>query len=166
MAVWIRHRRTCMTEAPCPRGGRDGALATGRPMWCVVLVIALVGLVGGCAQPPAPDQGPDAPPSADYGPYPQAYQESVQRYVTTTLQGLADADYVGWRGSIQARSTVAGKALVGYAVCVWLTPPPQEGGAPGRTQHYFLIHDGVVTRHLGGGDDSDRALAQQGCAAL
>jgi hypothetical protein len=163
MAVWMRSRRTFMPDAQCARGGLDGALAAG--LWRIVLVLALMRLVGGCAQAPAPDHPSDAPTRAAYGPYPQAYQEIVQRYVTTTLKGLADADYVGWRGPLQARSVVAGKALVGYAVCVWLTPLPRQGGAPGRTQHYFLINNGVVTRHLGGGD-GDQALAQQGCAAL
>jgi hypothetical protein len=144
----------------------DGALAAGISMWRVVLVIALVGLGAGCAQPSAPDQPPDGPTSADYGPYPQAYQEIVQRYVTTTLKGLADADYAGWRGPSPVRSTITGKTFAGYAVCVWIHAKMRDGGAPGRTQHYFLIHTGVVTRHLGGGGDSDQALAQQGCAAL
>ncbi len=147
--------------------------------WNLGAVSLLV--ITGCATGPSPVQMMDQDtarwraslpePGADYGIYPQNYQEIV----TTAIAGiLKDPDSAKYSGFTQPRhdqvihlefqsdgkgglvtdgsSPPVRTAIYGYAVCVAVNAKNSYGGYTGNQTYWLLIRDGQVIRTAQAGE--------------
>lgn len=118
-------------------------------------------LLAGCAPSPP---SPEVLASADYGGYPNDYQDVIQSYMNGVLIDPGSAQYEwikgpkkGWIG------TMGGGQHFGYAVCAWINAKNRFGGYTGRQLHFFMLHDGQVAEHAGGSSDWEQIKAEKWC---
>ncbi len=96
--------------------------------------------------------------NADYGKYPNDYQETVKSYMGNLLFDPYSAVYSNWRGPAQGYS--GGRFVqtaFGYRVCVDINAKNRMGGFVGNKRHYFVIHNDRIVQQL------DEFGAQQLC---
>src|SRR5713101_5279301 len=110
------------------------ALLTG------VLFFSLVS----CAHRPTPEELA----TADYGAYPNNYQEIVKGYFAILLKDPYSAQYELWKGPTQMWYSFFDHGRFGYGVCVGINAKNSYGGYTGLKVHYVLINNGVVVRHM------------------
>jgi hypothetical protein len=98
--------------------------------------------VVGCVQPPSTQELA----SADYGEYPQDYEEIIKRYNLTMLKDPGSAIYEAWRGPSSGWASGIGTGTkYGWRVCVLVNAKNGFGGYTGFEPAGYIIHDGVVT---------------------
>ena len=96
--------------------------------------------------------------NADYGAYPNDYQEIIKNNMEKLLFDPYSVVYSNWRGPAQGYS--GGRFIqtaFGYRVCVDINAKNRMGGYVGNKLHYFLIHDGRIVQQF------DEHSAQQLC---
>ena len=119
-------------------------------MKTIVALLVVVAFIS-CASAPPPT--PEQIAAADYGPFPENYQEIVQSHMANVLIDPASAEYVNWRGPSKgwAGDRMSGYSF-GYRVCVEVNAKNRMGGYAGRKLWHFVIRDGKVAQSLGGYD--------------
>jgi len=96
--------------------------------------------------------------NADYGDYPNNYQEIIRSYMENVLFDPYSAVYSNWSGPSQGYS--GGRFVqiaFGYRVCVDINAKNRMGGYVGKKRYYFLIHNGRIVQQF------DELNAQQLC---
>jgi hypothetical protein len=128
----------------------------------VKLVLAMLAgiMLAGCAAP-----SPSEMASADYGAYPDNYQEVVQNFMAATLKDPGSAQYNFIGGPMRAWNGLGGRAY-GYAVCVNINAKNSYGGYVGYHLNYFLIHDGRVVKSISGSGQYTQPMAEGACRAV
>lgn len=114
-------------------------------------------LFAGCAGTLKPT--PDEIASADYGVYPDNYQEIATAYI---LKGLIDpysAVFSGWQGPSKGWISDSSKVYFGYEVCVSVNAKNRMGGYSGSKLHYFLIKNDTFVHE--GGDYNHGTIGEE-----
>ncbi len=86
---------------------------------------------------------------ADYGSYPQNYEQTIKDYLYPILIDPKSTDYRFVRTPTKAWNGWGGTKF-GYAVCVYVNSKNRFGGYTGAKMNYFLIKNDVVLSHLFG----------------
>jgi hypothetical protein len=88
-------------------------------------------------------------PNADYGSYPENYEELVKAYLARSLKDPESARYSNFsqpRKEHIITSVSAKEATYGYSVCVSVNAKNSYGGYTGNHVFWFFIRDGKVLR--------------------
>lgn len=96
--------------------------------------------------------------NADYGTYPNNYQEIIKNYMDNLLFDPYSAVYSNWRGPSQGYS--GGRFIqiaFGFRVCVDINAKNRMGGYVGKKLHYYIINNGRIVQQF------DEFSAQQLC---
>jgi hypothetical protein len=124
----------------------------------IIYMVIMTGLLAGCAIKPSREELA----KADYGTYPTNYEESIKAYMSHMLKDPYSAQYEfinrpkpGWHG--------LGGSNFGYVVCTYINAKNSFGGYTGAKLNYFMIRNGQVIYHLGGGDQYSESMAQGAC---
>jgi PDZ domain len=98
--------------------------------------------------------------SADYGSYPNDYENIIKNYMQDILKDPESARYTfldspktGWNG----------KTGFGYFTCAYVNSKNSYGGYSGKRLAYFMIQNGKVTDSVYGKDDVFESVAQTLC---
>ncbi len=105
------------------------------------LLAAVVMILAGCALANKPT--PEQIAAADYGNYPDNYQEIIINYM---LDRFYDPNpvYKGWTPPVKAHAYDMNGAYYGYKTCVEANPKNRMGGYTGFKLYRFLIKNGGV----------------------
>ena len=114
------------------------------------MAIALAMSTVGCNGPSSPT--PEQLVRADYGAYPTDYQDIIKRYMNDLLIDPYSARYEFLKGPTRSWHRILGDTKFGYAVCAGVNAKNRFGGYVGMKPYFFMLHNGVVVRHL---DDVD-----------
>lgn len=111
-------------------------------------ILAAIALwLGGCA-----NIDPAALASADYGPFPDNYQELIKDHVGPQLKDPESARYrftEPVKGYIRKAPIQGGKpANYGYVATVWVNAKNGFGGYTGEQGYRFLLKNGVVMERI------------------
>ncbi len=124
----------------------------------LLLSIVTASLLAGCAARPSQDEITNA----DYGEYPNSYENVIKNYMFRTLKDPDSAQYQflnhpknGW--------TVWGGKKFGYVVCAYINAKNSYGGYTGSKLSYFMIRNNAVVSHIGGGDQYSESAAKGAC---
>lgn len=127
--------------------------------------IILVGMVlTGCMSAPS-RQDLDA---ADYGPFPDHYQESIKDYMNRVLKDPDSAKYDFYKMPVKAWHRGAGANLYGWATCVGINSKNSFGGYTGSLPTYFFIQDNVImeAKHSDAHAGINASIVSEMCAKL
>lgn len=86
---------------------------------------------------------------ADYGAYPNQYQEIIKGYMAETLKDPDSAKYADFtlpRQEHVITNAPMKQAAYGYSSCVKVNAKNSYGGYTGSQLHWFFIKDGAVVR--------------------
>lgn len=112
----------------------------------VSAVIAVTVLIG-CATPPVrPTQ--DQINNADYGPYPDNYEQIIKDQYTKTLFDPYTAVYTFKGSPTKAWFSRYGQVMYGWAICGTINAKNRMGGYVGAQPFYFLFHKGNVVQKI------------------
>ncbi len=92
---------------------------------------------GGCATAPTPQEMD----TADYGRYPDDYQDIAIKYISHRVVDPSSAVYSNWSGPTKGARSAYGRLYFGYQVCVWVNPKYLMGTEP----WCLMINNGQVT---------------------
>ena len=112
------------------------------------MATAFVMSTAGCTG--APTLTPEQLTGADYGVYPTDYQDVIKRYMNDFLIDPYSARYEFLKGPTRAWHDDFGDIRFGYAVCAGINAKNRFGGYVGMKPFFFMLHNGVVVRHLEG----------------
>ena len=115
-----------------------------------ILALAVASLVSGCAIGPTPQQGANA----DYGNYPENYEQVVRAYYD---QILKDPESVRYRGFTQpvkywVKAGWGAQPIYGYLTCVTLNAKNAYGAYVGYSTDGLIIYNGRVAKQIEGGE--------------
>jgi hypothetical protein len=118
----------------------------------LVVFIAIVGMtfgVTGCA-PGVKEMSQAELSMADYGSYPEDYQQAVKDYMNGILIDPDSARYSNWKGPSKGsvKDSFAGYVF-GYRVCVDINAKNSFGGYTGNQRSFFIVRDGKVAYRYG-----------------
>jgi hypothetical protein len=105
--------------------------------------------IAGCASGPTPEQIA----RADYGEYPNDYENIVHAFFDRTLKDPGSLQLREVAVPTQAYLSLFGHAAYGYKTCVTYNAKNGFGAYTGYTTEYLLIHNGVVIQNV---DKADR----------
>lgn len=109
------------------------------------LAILLLGALSGCTSLPTPEQIS----TADYGQYPENYEQIAKGFYNFTLK---DPDSAQYRGISTPYRTYLGSRLeatqYGWLTCVTLNAKNSFGAYTGYSTDGLLINNGTVIRHV------------------
>lgn len=88
--------------------------------------------------------------SADYGRFPDDYQQIVKDSMKKTLFDPYSAVYDDWRGPAQGYIYSSSGSYFGYRVCVEINSKNRMGGYVGSRPFHFLIKNNQVLSSEGG----------------
>jgi len=110
-----------------------------------MIILFLYVLLLGCAtvQPPSPEQLA----TADYGKYPDNYEEIIINSMSDLLIDPQSAIYSHWRGPVEGWVTSNGGYIFGYKVCTDVNAKNRFGGYTGRKTYFFVIRNGEIIRY-------------------
>lgn len=112
---------------------------------CIMLFLILCLFPMGCATAPTYQEIQNA----DYGSYPNNYQEIIKSYMENLLFDPYSAVYSNWCGPSQGYSgNNFIKIAYGYRICVEINAKNRMGGYVGKKKHYFLIHNGSIVQQF------------------
>jgi len=97
-------------------------------------------IANGCATTPTPEQLAHA----DWGSYPEDYQEIVKAYYSQSLYDPYSAHYRWIKGPYRGYFSLFGKFEFGYIVHVALNAKNRMGGYVGEQKEVLLIKNGKV----------------------
>lgn len=86
--------------------------------------------------------------SADYGRYPDNYEQTIKTYLEPILKDPSSAQYRYLKGPEKKWTRIVTQSNYGYRVCYMINAKNSFGGFTGYKTHYFLIRDGVVVQHV------------------
>jgi hypothetical protein len=113
-------------------------------------------LLAGCASAPTAEQIAQA----DYGPYPDNYEQITRSFFNSVLKDPSSLQIDGSISSPQKSwLSFMGSVQYGYKVCVRYNAKNSYGGYGGFTTEYLLIRNGVVVQNI---DKADRVGAAMG----
>ncbi len=114
-------------------------------------------LIASCASLPTPEQAA----TADYGSYPNNYEDIVKDYFAKTLK---DPDSVKYQSISTPKKFWLGDkftgARFGYLVCVTLNAKNSYGGYVGYQTDGLLIRNGLIVEYIDKGDWWGRQICQ------
>lgn len=120
-----------------------------RSILSVLLMSIFLILTNGCTTLPPPPTSQEVA-SANYGDYPDNYEEIVKNFISNQLIDPYSAVYSGWKGPTKGWMVYIGGVIYGYSVCVDVNAKNRMGGYTGRSQWYILVRNGIIQHHLGG----------------
>jgi hypothetical protein len=94
-----------------------------------------------CAVRPSPEQIA----SADYGPYPENYQEIIKNYYSKILFDLYSPEYT-YENPTRTWNSFGGALIFGWAVCGTFDAKNRSSGYVGAKPFYVLIRDNKIER--------------------
>lgn len=126
-----------------------------------ILIVALsAALLSGCFRPSAEQLA-----NADYGPYPDDYEQIIKSYMAQRLKDPYSAQYQfvnpprqGWNG--------IGGLKFGYVSCVFINAKNSFGGYTGSTLNYFMLRGSSVIDASHGDDQYSASMVQGKCKAF
>lgn len=122
---------------------------------CIAMCFVVCSLFS-CATIPKPTEQEAA--NADYGAYPDNYQEIIKNYLADLLFDPYSAVYSNWRGPLRGWSGGGFfQVAYGYRVCVDINAKNRMGGYVGKKLHYFVINNGRIIQYF------DETFAPQFC---
>ncbi len=128
----------------------------------VTLIFLSICLLLGCAARPSPEELANA----DYGAYPHDAQHVIDEYLAGYLKDPESARYKHLKGPRRMWASYFRSSKYGYGVCAYINAKNSLGAYTGRKLHFFLIRDGVVVRHYGGGDEYAQEMAKKMCSSF
>lgn len=129
-------------------------------------IFSLIVIITACATPQPSQQ---QIMNADYGDYPENYQEIIKNFMEQRMFDPYSAVYTNWTTPTKAwygGKWYSGKQIkYGYKVCVDINGKNKLGGYVGYQLFYFLIKDGYVIAVQGGGKrhSMDEEIAVELC---
>ena len=117
-----------------------------------VLAVATALLAGCATQAQKADQAFEAykatlpEPNADYGSYPQNYQELIKAYMAKSLKDPDSAKYSDFSTPRKEHAIANQKAIYGYSSCVLVNAKNSYGGYTGNQQQWFFFRNGEIVR--------------------
>ncbi len=131
--------------------------------WWIIqlsIIAVLIFLLYACASTPTAEDLA----SADYGPYPDNYRQSIKNYA----QGyLKDPPSAHWKFTFLPKKSWLkywGGVRYGYGVCTEIDTKTNEGVYTGYRTHFFLIKNGRVVQNIyDSGKKEDRAFLENRC---
>lgn len=85
-------------------------------------------------------------PGADYGSYPEQYQELIKAYMTKTLKDPESARYSEFSTPRKEHAIANRRAIYGYSSCVLVNAKNSYGGYTGNQQFWFFYRNGQIVR--------------------
>ena len=120
----------------------------------LVVMIFVISSLAACVARPTQQQIE----SADYGTYPQDYEDIIKTYMGNVLFDPYSAIYSNWSGPSKGYSGDRfTQVAYGYRVCVDINAKNRMGGYVGVQKHYFLIHNRQIIQRY------DEILAKELC---
>lgn len=116
------------------------------------LLVAASFLVGCATQAQKADEAFDAykatlpEPDADYGSYPDHYQELIKAYMAKTLKDPDSAKYTDFSTPRKEHAIANKRAIYGYSSCVLVNAKNSYGGYTGNQQIWFFYQNGQIVR--------------------
>lgn len=106
--------------------------------------------------------------SADYGPFPDRYQQSIRDYMDRVLKDPDSAKYEFYKTPVKAWRRGNGANLYGWATCVGINSKNSYGGYTGSLQSYFFIQENVVmdAQHSSTNDGITTGIVREMCSKL
>lgn len=109
-----------------------------------IIYLLLIIFAASCATMPTQQEINDA----DYGAYPNNYQETIKNYMAEMLFDPYTAVYSNWRGLSKGWYGELNKFHFGYRVCVNINAKNRMGGYVGNKTYFFIINDDMVIYEL------------------
>ena len=129
---------------------------TFKSKWWIIqfsIIAVLIFLLYACASTPTAEELANA----DYGPYPNNYEQSIKNYAKRYLE---DPDSAQWNFNSLPRqmwSKYWGGVRYGYGVCTEINERRKSlSGYTGFRTHFFLIKNGRVVEHIHSGSEFDK----------
>lgn len=129
-----------------------------------VIALALIGAaLSACATPPTAQQVA----SADYGPFPDSYQETIKTYMASVLKDPDSARFDFSRTPVKAWYGY-GEKTFGWATCAGVNAKNSYGGYTGSQPSYFFMRNGYVQQARHGGTDGslENGIVREMCSRL
>jgi hypothetical protein len=121
---------------------------------------ALLLSLAGCATPPTQEELA----TADYGPFPKDYQDTIRAYFDQTLKDPDSVRYK-WRGEPSRGWETLGGKKFGWRVCVDVNAKNSYGGYTGYQTSYFMFQNHrIASMHHGNSRGS--SLADMLCSKM
>jgi hypothetical protein len=125
----------------------------GETMRGIAVLAVATALLAGCAtQAQKADEAFDVykatlpEPNADYGSYPENYQELIKAYMTKTLKDPESARYAEFSTPRKEHAIANKRAIYGYSSCVLVNAKNSYGGYTGNQQFWFFFQNGQIVR--------------------
>lgn len=112
------------------------------------LAFSLMLLLNSCAGALKPT--PEQLAVADYGDYPNNYEERIAAIVQSGLIDPYSAVFSDWRGPSKGWTSDSKEIYFGYEVCVFVNAKNRMGGYAGPKLHYFMFLKNNAFLHDGG----------------
>ena len=114
-----------------------------RFMSYAVIMLAMVFLTS-CASMPTQQELANA----DYGAYPDNYEQIIKSYLEQRLKDPYSAEYRHIRGPEKRWARLFAQGNYGYSVCYIINAKNSFGGYMGYKTHNFIIYNGQVVQHV------------------
>ncbi|MFM5589154.1 hypothetical protein [Aeromonas salmonicida] len=85
-------------------------------------------------------------PSADYGVYPENYQDMIKQYMSTHLKDPYSAKYSQFTAPKKEHAMENHKAIYGHSSCVLINAKNSYGAYTGDHLYWFFFKDGEIIR--------------------
>lgn len=122
-----------------------------------MLSIAITLVAAGCATRPTGEQIANA----DYGAYPDNYEDIVRAFFQRTLKDPSSLQLQSIPAPTRGYLSFMGRVNYGYQLCVAYNAKNGFGGYVGYTTEYLLIHNGAIVQNI---DKADRVGAAMGAS--
>lgn len=118
------------------------------------------GSLAACNSPPTPAELA----AADYGPFPDNFEEIIQGYFDRSLKDPSSLQIQGTIPvPIGSYLKFGGRLSVGYKTCVTYNAKNSFGAYIGYNTDYFLIRYGIVAEHIEKADRVGAAFGAELC---
>lgn len=105
-----------------------------------IFFILLSLLTGGCVHSPSMQEIQNA----DYGTYPDKYQDITKEYITQAMYDPDSAMFTNWREPKKDYVSDINGSVFGYKVCVSVNGKNRLGGYAGYQPYYIFIRNNRV----------------------
>jgi len=138
---------------------------TFKSKWWIIqfsIFAVLIFLLYACASTPTAEDLA----SADYGPYPDNYRQSIKNYAKGYLK---DPQSAQWKFNYLPRESWLkywGGVRYGWGVCTEIDTKTSEEVYTGYRKHFFLIKNGRVVQNIyDSGNEDVRAFLENRCGS-
>lgn len=126
-----------------------------------LIIFALSLFTIGCAMRPTEKEIA----TADYGSYPNDYEQIIRIHTENFLKDPESARYKFLNTPKPGWNSIGGKRF-GYVICANINAKNSFGGYVGNRMSYFMIRNGRIIYTSNGDDNFGEALAQGMCKAF